>query len=168
MRYKKILFILTTILISAFSGQVVLFAHGKEVDINGAQAYVNVISKKLSNNEIVRIEIINIPSRILTRTRITPEMLEKRFYYKLTISDIRGNTREKELVEALKSATVRPLSEMPDIRWGIIFYDANDRRAGAIYFDTAWRGRGAVAGIPISFKGDLFKWLDDHFSSCFR
>lgn len=142
-------------------------AQKNEVSTKDAKSHVNLISAKLSNAEIVRIEVINMPSQILTRTRITPEMLEKQFYYKLTIRDIRSNVRKKKLLEAVRSIVVLPQAEMPDIRWGIIFYDVNDSRVGAIYFDKKG-GHGAVEGVPVSFKGDLFKWLDENFSSCFR
>ena len=40
-----------------------------------AQSQVDFLAKKLASGEIVRVEILQIPSRILTRTRITPEML---------------------------------------------------------------------------------------------
>ncbi len=137
--------------------------HGESV----AQSRVDTLSAKLANYEIGNVEILQIPSEILTRTRITPEMLEKQFSYKLTIRDLRGGAYREKLLEAMKSTKVRPKSETPDIRWGIIVYDLNGGRVGAIYFDK-WGKSGAVGDIPVSFKGKLFKWLDGNFSCCFR
>jgi len=142
---------------------------GNEImkDKNQVQSQIDSIATKLFKREIGKIEILQIPPEISTRTRITPEILEKQFDYKLTIRDARGGVYREKLAELLKSLVVRPQSEMPDIRWGIIFYNVDDSRVGAIYFDK-WGSRGAVADIPVSFKGDLFKWLDGNFSSCFR
>lgn len=136
---------------------------------NKSQAHtqVEVITAKLDNYQIGRVEILQIPPYVLTRTRITPDMLEKQFDYKLTIRDMRGGAYRDGLLEAMKSVVVQPESEMADIRWGIIFYGLEDRRLGAIYFDK-WGGHGAVGNVPVSFKGKLFKWLDSNFSCCFH
>lgn len=132
-----------------------------------AQSQIDSIAMDLSNRNIGKIEILQIPSYIETYARITPEMLEKSFYYKLTIRDASGGIYGQKLAELLRSLKVQPRTEMADIRWGIIFYDVNDSRAGAIYFDK-WGKDGAVGDIPVSFKGDLFKWLDGNCSRCFR
>ncbi|GAB4351230.1 MAG: hypothetical protein Kow0099_35230 [Candidatus Abyssubacteria bacterium] len=121
----------------------------------------------MANRDIVRVEIVQIPPEVLTRTRITPEMLETQFHYKLTIRDMRGGAYREELAKTLKSTAVQPQSEMVDIRWGIVFYDANDMRVGAVYL-SKWGKNGAVGETPVSFKGKLFKWLDRNFSECFR
>lgn len=131
------------------------------------QSQVDSIATKLSKYEIGKTEILHIPPRILTRTTITPDMLERSFYYKLIIHDASGSIHREKLIKLLKSLKVQQHSEMADIRWGIIFYDLDDRRAGAIYFDR-WGRHGAVGDTPVSFRGDLFKWLDGNFSCCFR
>lgn len=140
---------------------------GKVKGTSPAQSQVDVLAAKLESGEIARIEIFEIPARILTRTRITPEALERQFHYMLTIRDIRGGAYQPKLIEATKSLAVQSRSEMPDIRWGIVFYGPNETRAGAVYFDKSGDS-GAVDSAPVSFKGDLFKWLDRNFSSCFR
>ena len=62
---------------------------------------------------------------------------------------------------------VQPVGEMPDVRWGIVFYGRDQARVGALYLDR-WGRDGAVAGSPVSFRGKLFHWLADNFSGCFR
>ncbi|HVP37150.1 MAG TPA: hypothetical protein VMT04_09170 [Terriglobales bacterium] len=131
------------------------------------QSQIDSMAMELSNRNIGRIEILQIPPYIETYARITPEMLERSFYYKLTIRDASGGIYGQKLAELLKSLKVKPRSEMEDIRWGIIFYDVNDSRAGAIYFDK-WGTNGAVGDIPVSFRGGLFRWLKGTFSHCFR
>lgn len=131
------------------------------------QSQIDSIAMELSNRTIGKIEILQIPPYIETYARITPEVLERSFYYKLTIRDASGGIYGQKLDELLKSLKVKPQSEMADIRWGIIFYDVNESRVGAIYFDK-WGKDGAVGDIPVLFKGNLFKWLDGNCSRCFR
>jgi hypothetical protein len=143
-------------------------AQGDKVNSNNsAQSQVDGIAAKLASGEVGRIEILQIPARVLTRTRITPPMLEKQFHYKLTIRDARGGPYQNKLAEVTKSLAVRPATEMADIRWGVVFYGVDDGRLLALYFDKSGSS-GAVGDSPVSFKGDLFKWLDGNFSACFR
>lgn len=143
-------------------------AQGSNVKANSpSQSQVDSLAAKLANGDIGRIEIFQIPARVLTRTRITPEMLEKQFHYKLTIRDIRGGAHQDKLIEAMKSLAVQAEGEMTDIRWGIVFYGLDESRVGALYFDKSG-SKGAVGDTPASFKGGLFKWLDGNFSVSFR
>lgn len=143
-------------------------AQGNKVKSNSpAQSQVDNLATKLANGEIGRVEIFQIPARVLTRTRITPDALERQFYYKLTIRDIRGGAHQAKLIDGMKSLAVQPESEMADIRWGVVFYGTDESRVGALYFDKSG-STGAVGVSPVSFKNDLFKWLDGSFSSSFR
>jgi hypothetical protein len=134
---------------------------------NQAQSQVDALAAKLAHGEIVRMEILQIPPRVLTRTRVTPEMLEKQFHYKLTIRDVRGGVHYSKLVAITKSIVIQPQSEMADLRWGVIFYGMDESRVAAFYFDKEG-STGAVGDIPVSFRGEFFKWLEGNFSTCFR
>jgi hypothetical protein len=134
---------------------------------NHAQSQVDSLATKLAGGEIGRTEILQIPPRVLTRTRITPEMLEKQFHYKFTIRDVRGGLYQNKLVEVVKSVAVEPQPDTADLRWGVIFYGLDGERVNGIYFDKKG-GNGAVGNAPCSIRGDLFKWLDENFSKCFR
>jgi hypothetical protein len=143
-------------------------AQGNDLKTNNAvQTQINLLVAKLDHGEIGKIEILQIPSRILTRTRVSPEMLERQFHYKLTIRDIRGESQLRALNEAMKSVVVEPETEEPDLRWGLIFYGLDDSRVGALYFDKAGR-RGNMDNTPVHFQGDIFEWLNSNFSGCFR
>ncbi len=132
-----------------------------------SQAQVSAIVAKLANNEVGRIEILEMPPSLLTRTRITPEMLEAQFYYRLTIRDIRGGIYQSKLLAAAKSISVEPRNETSDLRWATIFYSTEGVRLGAFYFDKTG-SYGAVDSASVSFRGSFFKWLDGTFSSCFQ
>lgn len=84
-------------------------AQGGEVNANRTvQPKVDALLTKLVNKEIGKVEILQIPARVFTRTRITPDMLEKQFHYKLTIRDVRGGVYEEKLTAAAKSVIVQP------------------------------------------------------------
>jgi hypothetical protein len=134
---------------------------------NQAQSKLDALAAKLADGEIVRMEILQIPPRALTRTRVTPEMLEKQFHYKLTVRDIRGEVYYSKLVEVAKSIVIRPQSETADLRWGVIFYGVDESRVAAFYFDKGG-SNGAVGDVPVSFRGEFFRWLEGNFSTCFR
>ena len=160
----------TKIIASAFLLLAVLNACG-QADVatvkSQAQAQVDTLTAKLLRHEVGKVEILQIPPDVLTYVAVTPETLEKQFHYKLVIRNITSGAYRDEFIKAMKSITVQEESEMPDLRWGIIFYDRNDNRLGAIYFDK-WGKRGAVWNIPVFIKGDLFRWLNKNFGKCFR
>jgi hypothetical protein len=134
---------------------------------NELQAEVDALAVKLSTGLISRVEILQIPSRILTRTRITPEMIERQFAYKLTINSFNGGMYKDSLVAAVGSIQVQPLPEMPDLRWAAIFYGLDDARIASLYFDRSGM-KGAVNNASVSFQGGLFNWLDSNFSTTFK
>jgi hypothetical protein len=132
-----------------------------------AQARAEVIASKFLAGEIDRIEIVHIPPRILTRTSVTPEMIEKSFHYKLTITAPAFGAYKETLNQSLHSTSVKPEAEMKDIRWGAIFY-SHQSRIGALYFDASGN-YGSVDAAPVSFKDkQFFDWLNASFSGCFR
>jgi hypothetical protein len=146
-------------------------AQGNQVrDKNDAQTKVDAIVASLVTHNIAKVEILHTPPYVERPIAITlaipPDMIEKSFSYKLTIG-LWATQHEKGLTETMKSVVVHPYSGMmEDIRWGVIFYDHDGRRV-SVYLGEAGE-RGAVGNIPVTFKGDLFKWLDHNFSCCFR
>jgi hypothetical protein len=94
-------------------------AQGHEMKANSqAQSQVDALATKLANKEVGKVEIIQIPARILTRTRITPEMLERQFHYKLIIRDVRGGVHQQKLTEVVKSIAVQPGSRNAGLTLG--------------------------------------------------
>lgn len=140
---------------------------GQAVPPNKEQAQVASILTALNSDKVSRIEILQIPPRILYRTRVTPEVLEKDYYFKLTMRYVHDSDQFGRLVSGLKSMSVEPRSKPADLRWGVVFYSRDDTRIGALYFDQTGKD-GAVDGTPVSFDGTLFKSIEDTFSNCFR
>jgi hypothetical protein len=139
-------------------------ADSKSVSV---QAQLEQISKDLSEKRIGRIEILQIPPRILTRARITPDMIEKQYHNKLIIRDINSHSYKGKLIELLKTVSASPHDETPDLRWAVIFYSQEETRVGAVYFDKSGQS-GAVNSAGATFTGDFFNWLTATFSNCFQ
>lgn len=134
---------------------------------SSAQIELEAISRALSNHGIGRVEIIQIPPRIMTTAKISTDMLEKTYYNKIIIRDINNTSYHSKLIDAFTSLSVQPRSDTADLRWGVIFYARNDKRLGAVYSDKFGR-YGAVNNIPVSLEGSFFKWLDSTFSGCLQ
>jgi hypothetical protein len=132
-----------------------------------SQNRVDDLTSRLAAGGVERVQILEIPARVLTRTRVTPEMLRRQYRYELTIRDLRGGEYEGKLISLAKSTVVTARAEMPDLRWGIIFYDAGGNPILGLYFDKTGN-YGSVDDAPVSFEGELFGWLKSGFSGCFR
>jgi len=115
---------------------------------------LNALAQELQAGRIGMVEILQISSSSIFRTQVTPELMEKWWDYKSTIRHIDGSPRDK-VVAALKSAVTQQGDPRPDIRWGIVFYSAQEqKRIGALYFDGPGRN-GFVNDLPASFKDGL-------------
>jgi len=131
------------------------------------QSQIEALTQRLSDNEIARIDFLKVPQRAAVKTRLTPELLESSFYYKLEFHDIRQSAYKTEFLRAAKSVSAVPESGTPDLRSALIFYDASDTRVAAIYFDRSG-SRGIVNGLPVVIHGKLYRWLDDNFGDFLR
>jgi hypothetical protein len=147
----------------------VLFVFAKTM--NSSQEPASLVEMRLrslaasvTNGTVSKIEMLQIPPDIETRIGITPEMLEKQAYYKLTFQQLRGSPLFSKLAAAMKSVSVSPRAEGADLRWGVFFYSDEGKRVGAIYFNA--RGtRGYVDETSVSFTGGLFAWVEGTFSN---
>ena len=128
---------------------------------------LNVIVDSVRAGKVRRVEILQIPPELYTNVAITPDVLERNYYYKLTIRDIQRTSYEGGMATALASVSASAGGEMPDLRWGIIFFDEVDKRIGSLYFDSAGT-RGAIDSMPVAFSGDLARWLRQNFQDVFK
>ncbi|HET6216818.1 MAG TPA: hypothetical protein VFE27_07335 [Acidobacteriaceae bacterium] len=142
-------------------------SYSQGMPVNAVQSRINTLASDLRSNGIEQVEVLRIPPRVLTRTRVTPAMLERGYHYKLTIRDLRGGAYQPDLLAAVAATVVQPAEDMGDLRWGIIFFDTNGQRVASLYFDASGH-RGAVDSTPVSFQGGIGEWLSTNFSKAFR
>lgn len=107
---------------------------------------------------IERIEILYYPERILTRTKLTPEMLERLYKYRLEIRDFPASLQREQLVPALRSASFSPLAGRSyDLRTAILLFDKNDKRILSLYFDSSGKN-GVVNHESVSTDDGVYRW----------
>ncbi len=161
MHSKYVVRILTLSLVFFASGTT---GFGNVVNANSEQARLHDLAMQVAGGSITKIEVLEIPPDIETRTRITPEMLERQFYYKPTFELERGSSPRTKLTAAMESTSVNPQNEAADLRWAMLFYSYEGKRVGAIYFDANGK-RGYLDETAVSFTGGLFQWVDSTFSN---
>jgi hypothetical protein len=141
-----------------------------------AQKQLSDLTTSLANGSVARIDILHMPDRIETRASVTPETLEGLSDCRITISKVTEWAGRSELVEAMKSTKVALNPRMPDLRSAVIFSDSRGNRIGALYFGRYF-GRyvgqfggaeGSIGRTPVSFKGDLPRWLKDMIPATLR
>jgi hypothetical protein len=131
------------------------------------QTRINGLLRALGKGGIGKVEILQIPASVLTRARITPDMLERQYYTRVEIRDITQTTYYNDLLDAFKTLSVQPATDTSDLRWGVIFHSRNGGRVGAVYFNKQGLS-GSVDNLPVSFRGDFFSWLEKTFSKCLQ
>ena len=133
---------------------------------SSVQTTLTSLVGKLERSEVGKIEILAIPARIETPVAISGDDLEHSPDYRLIVKDIRRGALKRPLLEALRSLTATQSENPSDIRWGVIFYNAEGTRLVGLYFDR-YGHRGAIDSIPVDMQGNFFSWLKDKFSDCF-
>ena len=118
----------------------------------------NLVIQGVANSQISRMEIVNLPIRIRTRTRVTEAALDRDFTYKFCVQRPANTPQWAALRSALLNTRTRNEVGLADLRWGIVFYGMDNRRIGTVYFDGTGR-HGAVGTQPVAFKGSVFAWL---------
>ena len=98
---------------------------------------------------IDKAEIVHMPNEVLTYLRVSPEELERSYYFKLEVREFSISRLATELGAALENSKLRPTTDEGDLRWGCIFYDDKGARVLTVHFDA--RGRcGFIDGIPVA------------------
>jgi hypothetical protein len=128
---------------------------------------LQTITEKLKSGEVSRLDIFEMPARLFTRTRVTPDILERQFSYKLTVADVQSWQLRDRLLARLQAETISPTERLSDLRWDLIFYDIKDVRVGGIYFDRTGRV-GYVDTLRVTFSGPLFNLLQRKLTPGFR
>jgi hypothetical protein len=119
-------------------------------------------NEKSSNYGIIpeaveRVEILYYPERILTRTALTPEMLERQYKYKVEIREFAASVQREQLVPALREASFSPAGRSYDLRTAILLYDKNDGRILSLYFDRSGKN-GVVNRESVSTNDAVYRW----------
>ena len=144
--------------------------------INEAKKQLALITDSLANRAVSSIEILHMPDQVETRASVTPENLEKWFDFKIAVNKVNEWSGRDNLVKVLRTTALTKGSRMVGMHSAIIFNGSGGKRIGTLYvgrffgryldqFDGA---DGAIANVPVSFKGDLSTWLKDMIPTSLR
>jgi len=134
---------------------------------SSVQIQVDSLARNIRTGAIQKVEILQISPKVTTGTRISPDLLDSSFQYKITISDLRGRAYQSSLASAIKATSVMPVNDSGDLRWAIKFYDGDGRKVSAIYLD-ATGDRGVINSTAVSFSRNIINWLKSNFSDALK
>jgi hypothetical protein len=98
----------------------------------------------------------------LTRTRVTPAMLEAQADKKFSLETV-----PQSFVRAIENITLHKVRDSPDLRWGLVFWNRSGNRVHSIYLDGRYilgTGRkGYIDGVTVGFNASLVDWLESNY-----
>lgn len=164
-------------------------ASADDSEIKTAQTSVRMLAKKMNEGIVDTIEIIQMPSDVLTYADLKPHDLEEQYFYKIIINFDRSSRYRESFLSALNSLHINQLVSSVDLRWGIIFKSKDGKRIGSIYLS----GNGQSGYVEVGTIGPsnlfvsnyvvfdqeavnwlffrssgLHKWLDENFSRALK
>ena len=118
----------------------------------------------LEAREIDRVEVLRVPLHADRPKKVTSDDVEWHYSEKLTIRFVRQDRVRVPLLKAVRSVGTLRSSDRVDLRWGIIFFAADNKRVGAVFFDASGRV-GVVGETPAIIHGQRFRWVRDCFGT---
>jgi len=119
----------------------------------------------VAGSQIKRLEIFFLSYGTLTRVRVTPEYLPQWADRKTGVSASSGLM--DGLRAALNDTKIHKIDHLPDLRWGAIFYGAQDEPLLAIYLDgqylTGTGRKGYIDTTPVGLNDALIRWFEGNF-----
>jgi hypothetical protein len=111
----------------------------------------------ISPEAVERVEILYLPERVLTRTALTPEMLERVYEYKVEIPHLTDTVPGNQLISLLRKATFERSNDKYDLRTAVLLYDNAGKRIASLYFDRSGK-QGALNDQFGVVTGGVYKW----------
>ncbi|HEY3358408.1 MAG TPA: hypothetical protein VGQ83_34485 [Polyangia bacterium] len=134
---------------------------------SAAQREWEDLTARVERGEVERIEVLHIPSHIMTAWAVKPNEIEQGYHYGFTMRSVPREPNKSSVLQTMRSTQVEPHERFPDLRWAMIFHDAHGARVGAVYVDKFGK-RGVVGSMPVALRGELLPWLKACFGSSYR
>ncbi len=104
-----------------------LFAQGNP----GESTQVKTPNALIESGAVARVLIFHVPDSTMTRVALTPKAL-------LSIAgsgyEITADIKER-LKPVFSGVSFQKKEHTPDLRWGVLFYDVNNREIGEVFVD---------------------------------
>jgi hypothetical protein len=103
----------------------------------------------IETGAVTRVLVFHVPDSMMTRVAITPKAL---LSMAASEYEIRGKIEER-LKPVFAAMTFQQEDRIPDLRWGLQFYDAGNHKVGEVFVDKFGR-YGYVSGRSGSFQAE--------------
>jgi hypothetical protein len=113
----------------------------------------------LNSDTISRVEILRMPDTMMTRVNVSPQALRSSSSYTVIFKQ----NLKATFGGLLAGISAKSESRSPDLRWGVILYDARDHELGTIFVDRSGQygyvNNGVVEFTTGTFDSSLAKRL---------
>jgi hypothetical protein len=137
-----------------------VMAESRAVELN-----LEAVKSELVSGFVARVDIFYMSYDRVTRTRITPAMLEVQADAKFRL-DLPSPVAD-DLVRAIEGTKLHRIDDEPDLRWGAVFFNRDGKRVHSIYLNgrSFWEAgrKGYVDGTAFGLNGALVAWFEKHF-----
>jgi len=128
-----------------------------------ARERLQSLASRLEAGSIEVVEVYCIPEGVETPVALSPADLERTFDYRLTLKTSASPASMKKLAAALRGSNVWESTNPADMRFGLVFYDQDKIRRGAVYLAGDCT-KGQIDEITVGYGGRLCSWVDDALS----
>jgi hypothetical protein len=106
----------------------------------------------LKSGAVKRVLVLRVPDAVMTRVDVTPQALGSIASYTVTFREDIEATFEP----LLAGLSFKKEKRNPDLRWGVLFYDAHDQELGSLYVDKFGQ-EGYLNGETVVFETGLLE-----------
>ena len=118
---------------------------------NTTQADMERLKSLLDEGTVAKVQVLHMPDSTLTRAAVSQEALRS-----IASSVVNFKDHLAETFNPLFSGiSVKRENHRPDLRWGVLFYDAQDHEIGSVFVDKFGR-YGYLNGQTVSFDTGFF------------
>jgi len=121
------------------------------------------VTQLLRSDKVRQLEIIYFPEEVATRTRLTSEMLEKQWRYKVVINELQSAPFKRRILAAAEASTFKRTDVRSDLRLGCFFYDEQGNRLLSFFSDATGKV-GVLNDELVVSNGRLAKVLKGVFA----
>jgi hypothetical protein len=112
----------------------------------GVESKMDALRSLLKTGAVTKVEVLRMPDTVMTRVAVTPQALRLSASYTVIFNEDIVGTFEPLLV----GVSPKVENHNADLRWGVLFYDAQNHETGSLFVDKAGQ-YGYLNGETVSF-----------------
>jgi hypothetical protein len=128
-----------------------VFMFAQSSSQSSPEADMERLKSLLKEGTVAKVKVLHVPDSTLTRMAVSQEALRS---IASSVLDFTDHITEK-FNPLLSDVSVKRENHTPDLRWGVVFYDAQDHEIGSVFVDKFGR-YGYLNGQTVSFDTGFF------------